>query len=346
MRAVVLRRGQLVVDEVPEPEPGPGQVLVEVVACGICGSDLHCRHHAASFVASARRAGLSLFDFDPDRDLVMGHEFTGRVVARGPGADPDRAGPEPGTLVVAHPSVRVDGRFHAVGYSNDYPGAYADRVVVDGRGALPLPAGTDPEHAALTEPLAVGLHAVNQSRAAEQGSAVVVGCGPVGLATITALRLRGVPLVVAADFSPARRDLAARVGAHVVVDPRQQPAVDAWREAGGRGPTVLFEAVGVPGLIDAAMQAAPPRSEVVVVGLCMQPDRIEPTLGISKQLTLRFVLGWTAQEFRECLEGIATGRVDVAPLVTGRVGLDDTAAAFDELAHPDQHAKILVRPGD
>ena len=161
--------------------------------------------------------------------------------------------------------------------------------------------------------MAVGLHAVNESRAVERGSAVVIGCGPVGLATITALRLQGVPLVVAADFSPARRELAARVGAHVVVDPQRQPAVDAWREAGGRGPTVLFEAVGVPGLIDAAMQAAPPRSEVVVVGLCMQPDRIEPTLGISKQLTVRFVLGWTAEEFRDCLDGIAGGGVDVAP---------------------------------
>ena len=148
MRAVVLRRGELVVDEVPDPVPGPGQVLLDVVACGICGSDLHCRHHAASFVASARRAGLSLFDFDPDRDLVMGHEFTGRVVAAGDGGGPGRgderdAGPtgasEPGTLVVAHPAVRIGRRFHAVGYSNDYPGAYADRVVVDARGVLPLP---------------------------------------------------------------------------------------------------------------------------------------------------------------------------------------------------------------
>ena len=341
MRAVVLRRGDLVVDEVSEPEPGPGQVLIEVVACGICGSDLHCRHHAESFVASARRSGLSLFDFDPGRDLVMGHEFCGRVVGEGAGPGDGLAS---GTLVVAHPVVREGGRVHAVGYSNEFPGAYADRIVVDRRGVLPLPAGTDPDHAALTEPLAVGLHAVNESRAAERGSAVVIGCGPVGLATITALRLRGVPLVVAADFSPARRDLAARLGAHVVVDPRRQPAVDAWREAGGRGPTVLFEAVGVPGLIDAAMQAAPSRSQIVVVGLCMQPDRIEPTLGISKQLTVSFVLGWTAEEFRDCLDGIASGRIDVAPLITGRVGLDDTPAAFDELANPEHHAKVLVRP--
>src|SRR3954447_22177963 len=109
MRALVLRNGNLVVDEVQEPRPGPGHVLLETVACGICGSDLHCRHHAASFVAAARRSGLPIFDFDPTRDLVMGHELSGRVVACGEGVD-DLA---PGTLVAAHPIVMDGKRFEA-----------------------------------------------------------------------------------------------------------------------------------------------------------------------------------------------------------------------------------------
>jgi threonine dehydrogenase-like Zn-dependent dehydrogenase len=217
-------------------------------------------------------------------------------------------------------------------------------VVVDARGVVPLPPGTDPHHAALTEPLAVGLHAVNRSRAAEAGSAIVIGCGPVGLAVISALRVRGVPLVVAADFSPVRRHLAAQVGAHVVTDPRHHGVVDAWRDAGGRGRAVLFEAVGVPGLLDEAMRAAPSRSQVVVVGLCMEPDRIEPAIGVMKQLTVTFVLGWTAAEFRESLGAIATGVVDASALITGRVALDRAAAAFDELERPEHHVKILVLP--
>jgi 2-desacetyl-2-hydroxyethyl bacteriochlorophyllide A dehydrogenase len=341
VQAVVLRGTDLVVDEVAEPTPGPGQVLLEVLACGICGSDLHCRHHAKAFTAVARRSGLSLFDFDADRDLVMGHEFSGRVVEVGPDVDAVR----PGTLVAAHPVVKVDGRFRPVGYSNERPGAYSERVVVEATGVLPLPDGTNPHHAALTEPLAVGLHAVNESRAAELGSAVVIGCGPVGQAVIAALRLRGVPLVVAADFSPARRQLAGLMGADVVVDPREQPAVDAWRRAGGRGPTVVFEAVGVPGMLDLAVQAAPSRSQIVVVGVCMQSDTFEPTVAITKQLTLTFVLGWSAAEFADCLESIGSGRIDVSPLITGKVDLTGTPAAFDDLANPERHAKILVLPG-
>jgi threonine dehydrogenase-like Zn-dependent dehydrogenase len=235
---------------------------------------------------------------------------------------------------------------HSVGFSNDHPGGYGERIVVDARGVLPLPPGCDPTLAALTEPLAVGLHAVNESRATEWGSAVVIGCGPVGLAAIVALTLRQVPLVVGADFSPARRALAERLGAHVVVDPRDTPAVDAWREAGGDGPTAVFEAVGVPGTLQAAIETAPSRSQIVVVGLCMQPDRIEPTVALTKRLTLKFVLGWTPAEFRECLHLIADRPADVAPLVTGTVGLDDTPAAFDELAHPDRHAKIVVTPSE
>jgi 2-desacetyl-2-hydroxyethyl bacteriochlorophyllide A dehydrogenase len=340
MRAVVLRGTDLVVDEVDEPVPGPGQALLEVIACGICGSDLHCRHHARSFVAAGRRSGLPLFDFDPDRDLVMGHEFTGRVLELGT----DVHGLTPGTLVAAHPEVRVADRVRPVGYCNERPGAYSERVVVEASGVLPLPEGTDPHHAALTEPLAVGLHAVNESLAVERGSAVVIGCGPVGQAVVTALRLRGVPLVVAADFSTTRRQLAGRIGADVVVDPREQSPIEAWRQAGGRGPTVYFEAVGVPGMLDTALREAPSRSQIVVVGVCMQPDTIEPTVAISKQLTLSFVLGWSAAEFAECLDGIARGRIDAEPFITGRVGLGDTKAAFDELADPGGHTKILVVP--
>src|SRR4051794_13658477 len=229
MRALVLRDGALRVDDVAEPPLPPDHVLLETIACGICGTDLHCRHHAASFVAAAQRSGLRIFDFDPGVDLVMGHELSGRVLACGEGVDDLSVG----TVVAAHPLVRDGGRAHALGFSNTWPGGYAERVVVHASGVVALPAGTDHEHAALTEPLAVGLHAVNQSRAVELGSAVVVGCGPVGLAVVTALRVRGVPLIVAADLSAARRRTAERLGAHVVGDPRTTPATSAWR--GGRG---------------------------------------------------------------------------------------------------------------
>lgn len=218
-------------------------------------------------------------------------------------------------------------------------------MVVDATRVLRVPDGVDPRWAALTEPMAVGLHAVNASWVDRTRSAVVLGCGPVGLAVLAALRMRGVPLVVAADFSPGRRALASAMGAHVVVDPAVTTAMDAYRAAGGgSSPTVLFDAVGVPGMIDAAMTSATRNSQVVVVGLCMQTDRIWPAVAINKEITLSFVLGWTPEEFRDSLLGIADGRIDVAPLITADVPLDGVAGVFDELAHPDRHAKVLVRP--
>jgi 2-desacetyl-2-hydroxyethyl bacteriochlorophyllide A dehydrogenase len=341
MKAAVLRGHVIVVDDVPEPVPGAGQVLVETIACGICGSDLHCRLHGRDLVAASREAGLSVFDFDPDRDLVMGHEFSARVLDAGPGV----SGPAPGTEVVAFPVVQTAAGPRAVGYSNDHPGGFGPRLVVDAAGVRPIPEGLDPRLAALTEPAAVGLHAVNRSiLGAGSDTAIVLGCGPVGLMTIAALRMKGVPLVVAADLSLARRAMALRIGADVVVDPREEPPVEAWAGAGGEGRPVLFEAVGVPGMIDTAMRAAPAGSQVVVVGLCMQPDHFSPALGISKRLTLTFVLGWTPAEFDASLAGIADGTLDVAPLVTDEVGIDGVADAFDRLADPADQVKILVSP--
>ena len=340
MRAAILRRGEIVVDEVPEPVPGAGQVLVETLACGICGTDLHCRRHAPEFVAASRASGMTVFDFDTDRDLVMGHEFAARVVGLGPGVD----GVREGATVVAHPVLVNERGVRSIGYANEVMAGYAQRMVLDATRLLPVPNGLDPRLAALTEPMAVGLHAVRASWVERTHSAIVVGCGPVGLAVLAALGAAGVPLVVAADFSPARRALAARLGAHAVVDPATGDAVEAWQAAGGRGATVVFEAVGVPGMIERVMVAAPRNSQIVVVGLCMQTDRIWPAVGINKEATVSFVLGWTPDEFRASLAGIAEGRVDVAPLVTADVELDGVAAAFDELANPERQVKVLVRP--
>jgi 2-desacetyl-2-hydroxyethyl bacteriochlorophyllide A dehydrogenase len=283
---------------------------------------------------------MSAFDFDVDADLVMGHEFSGHVLDVGPEVD----GVRTGQAVVAHPIVRTADGAHSVGYANDYPGGFGQRMVVDARGVVPVPAGLDPRLAALTEPMAVGLHAANAAQVDVTHSAVVLGCGPVGLATIAALRFRGVPLIVAADFAPARRQLATAMGAHVVVDPAGETAIDAWRAAGGRRRTVVIDAIGVPGIIDGAMKQAPRRSQIVVVGLCMETDGFWPAIGVNKELTISFVLGWTPEEFGDTLAGIADGRLDVGPLVTGEVGLDGVAEAFATLAHPDHHAKILVRP--
>src|SRR5439155_857826 len=207
MRAAVMRDRTLVVADIPVPQPGPGEVLVRTLACGICGSDLHALRHADKFVETTRRAGGRPMDLD--RDVVMGHEFCAEIVEHGPGT---------------------------------------------------------------TRTLPVG----------------------------------------AADFTPRRRELAVALGADVVVDPAKTTPWESWQQAAAvwreparapqpppwlpgppLRPAVVFECVGVPGVLDQIMAASPRGTRIVVVGVCMEADGIHPMRGIVKELNVQVVLGYT-----------------------------------------------------
>lgn len=347
MRAAVMTDWKLSVEDVPDPVPRSGQVLTRVLACGICGSDLHMLRHGAEqmrlrdeLAADTPLDPMAPIALDPSLPVVMGHEFCCEIVELGPDTGRGRVG----EVVVSMPGAFDDRGIHALGYSNLLPGGYGELMVLNDALLLPVPAGVPAERAALTEPLAVGLHAVNKGRIDSGDAAIVLGCGPVGLAVIAALSARGVGPVVAADFSPARRRLAEHFGAHVVVDPNEQSAIAAWRAADGLRPLVIFEAVGVPGMIDQAMRAAPRDSRIVVVGVCMQQDHLQPAIGIVRELNVQFVLGYTPDEFAATLDAIADGALDLDPLVTGVVDVEGVPQAFDDLANPEAHAKILVEP--
>ena len=353
-----MRDRKLVVDDVPAPVPGPGEVLVRTLACGICGSDLHALKFADRFVETARRAG-NTFVMDLGRDVVMGHEFCAEIVEHGPAT---RRPLKAGTRVCSRPTLLRPTGPESIGYSNDNPGGYGEYMRLSEALLLEVPNGLPTEHAALTEPMAVGVHAVAKARLEPADAPLVIGCGPVGLAVVAALRLAGVRPIVAADFSGRRRELAVALGADVVVDPGTTTPWQSWRQAAVYGdasrapvlppwlpgpalrPAVVFECVGVPGVLDQIMVAAPRGTRIVVVGVCMEPDTIYPLLGISKELNLQFVLGYTPDEFAATLRHIAEGAIPTAPLVTGTVGIDGVAQAFVDLGSPDRHAKILVRP--
>ncbi len=378
MRAVACRRAELDVVELPTPVPEPGQLVLDVVRCGICGSDLHSRHHADAVADVAAEVGYDGL-MRADQQIVLGHEFSGVVTARG-----RESRLSEGTPVVSFPLLRGAGGVHPTGLSAHAPGAYAEQVLVQDALTLAVPNGLAPEVAALTEPLAVGLHAVRRAEVGKGQVAVVIGCGPVGLAVITMLKAAGVRTVVASDFSPGRRALATTMGADVVVDPatdspysatsghghlmtgpevfelgvgtverlRRLPVVrwhQVWRAADKLGAAtpkhpVVFECVGVPGVLEEIISGAPIYSRVVVVGVCMEPDRIRPSMAINKEIDLRFVLGYTPLEFRDALHLLAHGKVEAAAMITGEVGLDGVSTAFDVLADPEQHAKILIDP--
>lgn len=359
MRAAVMRDWKLVVDDIPLPQPGSGEVLVKTLACGICGSDLHALKHGPALSRAAKEDESTVFQMDFDRDVVMGHEFCAEILDYGPDTSQNL---KPGTRVCSIPITLRNGEVQSVGYSNTVPGGYAENMVLFEPLLLPVPNGLSTEFAAMTEPMAVGCHAVNMAGVGREDVPLVIGCGPVGLAVIMALKAAGMGPVIAADFSPARRKLAETVGADGVIDPAQHSPYQSWAEVAARDMDghdmpphpltggkqyrngVYFECVGVPGIIDEMMSGAQRGCKVVVVGVCMESDHIRPLLGINKELDLQFVLGYTPEEFAETLTAIADGRFDVAPLITGRVGIDDVPGAFRELADPEKHAKILVEP--
>lgn len=342
-----MQNWQLRVDEIPDPVPQAGQVLTRVLACGICGSDLHMLRHGAEArrltdqLAEGRPADpLRPLAFDSTAPTVMGHEFCCEVIDTGP--DVERL--SPGDVVVGVP-VAFDARgVHTLGYSNAYPGGYAEMMVLNEAVALDVPNGLEPSVAAMTEPYAVGVHAVAKSSIAIGDAAIVLGLGPVGLACVADLKRRGIGPVVGADFSQRRRQLAEHLGCDVVVDPNGQAPIDAWRAVDGVRPLVIFEAVGVPGMIDAAMRMAPRGARILVVGVCMQADEVFPLVAIGRELNVQFVLGYDQDEFALALTSLAEGVVDLRPLVTGTVDVDGVPGAFDDLARPEAHAKILVVP--
>jgi threonine dehydrogenase-like Zn-dependent dehydrogenase len=335
----------LVVDDVADPVPGANQILVRTLACGICGSDLHFLKYANDMVELGVDMGMPM-RLDLSKDIVMGHEFSAEVVELGPDTS---AAVKPGDTVVSFPAMVTDfsklEEVEPIGaYSNVYNGAYAEYLLVSSLLTMPVPNGCDPKLAALTEPMAVGVHAVNRSGIKPGDAAVVLGAGPVGLAVIAALKRAGIEPIVAADFSPARRALATKLGAHEAVDPRTEPAIDAWNRIDGKRPLVIYEAVGVPGMLDQAMKDAPRQGRVLVVGACMEKDTVRPLIGVGKELEIRFSFGYDPMEFGATLRAIAEGEFDVATMITGEVGIDGVPQAFKDLGNPEDHCKILVEP--
>lgn len=379
MKAVVCHEKQLSVELITELTPTQGQVLLSVECCGICGSDLHMQQNCDHMHELTHKVGLKGVAKSSDR-FVMGHEFCGRVLDYGPKT---RKKLKTDTLVCAMPLLRVQGwGYQATGLSPQASGGYAEQILVQSPLMFEVPNGLRPDLAAMTEPMAVALHAVRRSRIKKTEPAIIIGCGPVGLGVILMLKAAGVKNIIASDFSPNRRRLAQACGADVVIDPKQCSPFDSWKEYGLLGDPsaainhglnlfekiqalnipwwhawriadklgalpkrpVIFECVGMPGILQQLIQGAPLLSKIVGVGVCMQSDQIEPALALNKEIEIQFVIGYTPLEFRDTLYMIAEGKIDCSPLLTGVVGLDGVANAFQALGDPEQHAKILVNP--
>lgn len=357
MKAVVRRGESLTVDNNYNlPEPGAGQVIVKTLCCGICGSDLHALHHLDHMASAAERSG-STTPIDPSKDLVFGHEFCAEIVDFGPGCEKLL---KPGATVISMPYAAGAAGMELVGYSNIFPGGFAEYMILQEALLMPVASGILPEAAALTEPLAVGYHAVNKANLTREDVPMIIGCGPVGLAVIQALKLAGIGPIIASDFSAARRAAAERIGADILIDPAQVSPHTVWQgldvaptlaEAGARAMlgqsgknAVIFECVGVPGLIQSLINEAPPKTQIIIAGVCMTEDKIEPVIAINKQIGLQFVFGYGPDEFETCLRNISDGKIDVDAYLTGNVNLDGVKSAFKELSQDPSKIKIMVKP--
>ena len=351
MKAAVLLAGKIALEDVPAPTPLAGQIVAKTLVCGICGSDLHARDHATHLCDLLHRAGFRGF-MDPEKPVIMGHEFCCEILES---AGNLRAG----TRVVAPPFLTGPNGIVLLGYSNTFPGGFADRMILDAASCIAVPDDVASEYAAMTEPLAVAVHAVAEAKPGPDCAFAVIGCGPVGLFVIARLKALGLGPILAIEPNPSRAAMAERMGADNVISPGGSGPEEWWTALDlplgltdsmevdpakrHRSRAVLFECVGKPGMLRDIGRTAPVGATVIVVGMCMEDDHIEPAFLLQKSLTLKFVYAYNGAEFTQAFEMIRAAPERMAPLITGTVGLTEVDSAFDSLV-AGNGVKVQVRP--
>lgn len=339
MRAAIFHKsGQpLSIEHVADPTPRADQVILEVANAGICGSDLHMTEHAHT----------------PD-GLILGHEFAGTIAALGA----DVTGWKVGDRVTALPlnacnaCEACDSGLPALCGENLFSGcyltaqgAYAQYVAARGTMLQRLPDGVSFEEGAMVEPLAVGHHIVSMAEMPAGASVLVMGGGPIGVAVALFARQAGARHVIVSEMSPDRRRRAVDVGATGVIDPRSEEVLDTFRRlTGGQRPQIVFECVGIPGILRQAIDIVGLRGRVVVAGVVFQEDSIAPVVALGKEVSIRFSQAYTERDFAAVIDGLAKGAVHARPIHTSTVTLDELPAAFEALRTPSTQCKVLIKP--
>jgi threonine 3-dehydrogenase len=330
--------------EVPVPEPGPGEVLIEVAAASICGTDVH------------------IFEWNSwaqkriHPPLTFGHEVAGHVVATGPEVHHIQAG----TFVSAEGHVFCGfcpqcrrGRQHTCERLKilgvDFDGGFAEYVTLPERNAWEVDPRIAPDVASIHDPFGNAVHTVfieGGARDVVGSTVVVLGCGPIGLFAVGVARAAGASQVVAVEPNEFRQDLAKRMGADVIVDPTQRDPVEAVMEAtDGHGAEVVLEMSGVPRVIDQGTRMLCGGGRMALLGLPTEPVPIDLTdQVIFKEARIYGVTGrvlFTTWETVSTL--LATGMVDVSPVITHRFTLQEFERAFEAVAS-GRAGKVILTP--
>ena len=352
MRAAVLREGRIEVRETEDPVPGPGQILVRSLACGICASDLHFMDHPEADADDD--TGLSRYD--PHADIVMGHEYCAEVVDHGPGTD--RRIPV-GTRVSSIPALLVGDEVRVIGQANDAPGGFGEYFLMTEAMTRPVPGDLPDELVSIADAISVGWSYVNRAAITPKEVPLVIGCGAIGLSAVASLKRLGVGPIVAVDFVASRRRTALEMGADVVIDPAETTPWEGWRQIAFGSPEpvrdimglldlpgcVVFECVGVPGVLDTIVRGCERGTRIFSAGGPPDGDHLHTMTAKRKGLNLQFGGGPSITHWDEAFEVVCSGRLDVRPMYGHQVGLDEVPAALDAARDANGPARIIVVPG-
>lgn len=322
MRAAVFAGpGQpLSIQEVDKPVIGDNEMLVRVARCGICGTDIH-----------ASREG----PFMAPPNTVFGHEFSGQIVEIGKGIPKGEY--SVGDRVTSLPFIGDK----TIGLG-DVTGAYAEYVKVGIESVVRIPDELDDLNGALVEPLSIGLHSVKMAEGVAEKSVLIIGAGPIGLACAIWCRFFGARHIVMSEMSPARIDMAAKLGFSDIVDPNGDVPKQFADLTGGAEPEIQFECVGAPGIMQQCIERAPRRGLIMGIGLCDNPDTIMPLVAFSKELRIQWAVAYDKEDWTFTMEMMVNGRIDGSPMITDVVKLDELPDVFEALRSPTDQCKVII----
>ena len=340
MRAAVLRGGRLEVRETADPVPGDGELLLRTISTAICASDIHYMDHPSAGTPS-------MFVWDAERDVVMGHEFVGEVVAHGPGCSDQFP---VGARVTAIPVLTRGGAMQVIGAHPDAPGSFGELFLVAEALARRVPDDVDPDSLAVCDAFAVGEGYVALSGIEPGRLPIVVGAGAIGLSAVAALAARGVDPVLVADVNDHRLALATQFGPTIGVNPSARSPYDAWQalaaERGAAMPPVIFECVGAAGLLRRIVEACPAGSRIYAAGGWYTGDTLDITTATTKGVLVQFGGAPGAEAWYGTLEAIVSGRLDPRPSMGMVVELDGVPSAIDLARKAQGPPRIIVHPND
>ncbi|HEX7858266.1 MAG TPA: zinc-binding dehydrogenase [Sphingobium sp.] len=341
MKAAYIQNGAVHVGEMPDPTPGKGQALVRTHSCGMCASEAHFLHSGETIIGLSKVHGGPYAGLDYSRPFVPGHEYVGEVVDYGPGS---KRTVKAGRKVTSVPIMRQSGAHAIVGFSHDCPGGFGEYMLLDEDMLMEVPGDLDDDLAAMTEPLAVGLEHARRGRPTKDDAALVIGCGAIGLGVIAGLKLMGIAPIIAVDYHEDRRNLGIAMGADIAIDPRQISPYEPIPDLGGRRANLVYECVGLPGLLQQIISGVPFDSRIVMGGYCMEPEQLLVFAAQNKRLNIQFAAGEEPQDMELALRSIADGKIDVRPWLGERIGLGAVGKAMGEMSGPLALVRTVVDP--